>query len=454
MATLKEFTESQVAQSTEAGQDTTANLAKAHEDLTKAQEAHKEATGKLQELHQQIAEARQAMADAGQMPPDLQSLVDKLSDLIKQRRAKRPAQLEAERTLELARAQVEAAQAQSQAATERLRAAQRACKAANEEDQRRNAWKQAARAEPLVKIPDGARAVRDPALHHGAWEGAQKWLRENLPEKIRVRAAGRRAQALALLDRKAQSARQIETLLADRRQQGLEAEVAKLRTTFDQAEAALAAYVDNAGQRLAQTLDLLEQVKSAPALTPEVKTWIHDEQRLPKAEAAAEKEEARDQARAQVRDKQAELEKKKIEVRADDIDAKVSENEAVKKLQEELNTLEERLREKQGELDAVYADLEAVEASIPDRAWETLVAFETAQSLLQDLAGADPNALVTAVDDAEAKLCAGLEKQDKARRSLDNLEQSAGQASQDYEQFRRTRDRRVLSAVCGDLYKE
>jgi chromosome segregation ATPase len=451
VATLKEFAQSEVTRFTEARQKTMEDLAKAQEDLKQAQKAHEMATRGLQELNKQIAEVRRALADAGQMPPDLQSLVDKLGDLIKQRRAKRPDQLKAERKLDLARAQVEAAQAQFQAATEGLRAAQSACKTVDEENQRRHAWKQAARAEPLVKVPDDARAVLNTALHNEAWEGAQKWLSDNLPEKIRVRAAARRSLVLALLDLQEQSARQTEALLAERRQQGLEAEVARLRATFNQMQAALVAYVDNAKQRLAQALDLLEQVKGAPSFTPEVKGRITDAELLPKAEAAAEKEKARDDVDFQVRQKKAQLEKKEIEIQADDVDVNPSDNANVKKLQGDLAALEKDLQNQEVELGKVHADLEVVEAAIPDRAWETLVAFETAQSLLQDLAQTDPNALVTALDDAEAKLSAGLEKQDKARRSLDRLAQSAGQASRDFEQFRRTRDRRVLSAVCGDL---
>jgi chromosome segregation ATPase len=304
---------------------------------------------------------------------------------------------------------------------------------------------------PLVKVPADAQAALNTAPRNKTYEGARQWLGGNLPEKIRGRAAARRTQALALLDLAEQSAHQTEALLAERRQQGLEAEVARLRATFDQTEAAVAAYVDNARQRLAQALDLLGQVKSAPALTPEVKKWINDKELLPKAEAAAEKEKACDEILFQVAQKQAEVEKKKVEVQADNMDAKPSDNGEVKKLQDELDKVKEKLREKQGELNAVHADLEVVEAVIPDRVWETLVAFETAQSLLQDLANTDPNALVKAMDDAEAKLCDGLQKQVEARRSLDYLAQAAGQAARDYEQFRRTRDRGILSAVCGDL---
>jgi chromosome segregation ATPase len=112
MTTLKEFAKSEVTWFTKARQKTMEDLAKAQEDLKQAQKDHETATKGSQELNKQIADVRQALADAGWMPPDLQSLVDKLSDLVRQRRTQRPAQLEAERKLDLARAQVEVAQAQ------------------------------------------------------------------------------------------------------------------------------------------------------------------------------------------------------------------------------------------------------------------------------------------------------------------------------------------------------
>jgi hypothetical protein len=98
------------------------------------------------------------------------------------------------------------------------------------------------------------------------------------------------------------------------------------------------------------------------------------------------------------------------------------------------------------------SDLDNWEAVVPDTAWATLVDYETALADLVYLAGIDPNALATAMNNAEAAYATALTNQKIAERRVDALSMAVDFRQELLDAAQAALPTRLLSAIRGDSY--
>jgi hypothetical protein len=452
MATLKEFAESERTRLQVDHADAVADFAAARTHVDDTESSFRALTAELAELQDQIAQTHLAMSDESLLPADVEALAEVLDNQIIQLRQKRLALLDAERDWILAGKDAEAAQERLDAAASQLKAAEAEATAAATRADRLAEWKAAMAAEPLSTLASRANAALSTPPDNQAYLDAKARVEGDLPEKVRLRAAERGAAAAEQVVALETTADGAEDLLAAGRQSadGVSGKVAAQQIAFQRAEGDLAHHVLEGQRDLDRAAQLLQQVEDTPALTSDQRTRIFDAALLAPAEAAAEKESERDQARQEVEAKRRELEKKRREILAADITADPAADADVQTLEGELATLETDLADKQTLYDAVKGDLDAVEAAVPDAIWAAAAALAQAETILKELKDAQPGALTAALDAAEAALAAALADEVEARRELAYVEAELLSALDRRGVARDTMQRRVLSATRGD----
>ena len=446
--TLKEFAQQQRDQWNTRKDQARQALSTAQQAQT-ADQTQKDALAKAYaDLGQQIAATRKALADAP-LPADAEALLVTLRSLLVQQRQKRSQLLVADEALDRAAKGLDAAGVSLDRASTGLAAAETGLQEAEERDARLQQWSAALSAPPLSTLKADAAA----ALAGSAFTGAKARVEGDIPAKLRARAAARGQEQTDRLGRVETAVTGAEDLLADQGAggEGLAGAVAKQWVLFRRREEALGSYVLEAKRRYDRALAALLAIPASAPLTQAQRGHIEDAALQADREAAADKEEARDDARAALEAKQAELDAEILAVQAADVDADPNADAAVAALKTEVTSLQTALNAAEAGFTApMRATLDEWEASVPDAIWQNLTGFEEAKTTLAALQAQTPAALATDLATAQGALVSALLAGDKGLRTRAFLEGAVQAATQRLAFWQQTQPQRSLGAVRGD----
>lgn len=444
MPNPQQFYESEKAKRLTSKTEAQANLGLAQQAVAAARKERETRNAALAKKNSEISALRRALAEA-RMPADMDDLLEKLRAALIELRATRSDLLDADETLAAAEADLERARATSASATAALAAADQAVARETERQKRHTRWIAQLAEEPLASVPDRADDVLAGDLFSEA-----KAVVEEIPQKLRERAAARLGREMDRQKEEAAAAAEAEDDLAElaAAEAGKAGKVARAWSVYRRAEESLGGWVLGASTRLDQAVGLLEKAKDAKLTAQEN---AHLDEIV--ADAAADLEKDYDEALL-ARDQAVEaLEAKKLALRTANVDATDADIEA----DPSLEPLNDTIDVAQEELDTAAAAfdeparkaLEAWEAAVPDAVWDGLAAFERARRILLELK-AGPGDRAAKLSTAETALVTALEEEAKSGRTLDFLRARAERLRGRLVQTEKLKEPRIARALRGE----
>jgi hypothetical protein len=417
-------------------------LAATQKALDTAKTAYAGGVKELAALNAEAGKLREALA-AVQTTADGEALLEELEETTALIRAAETALLDEDRAIAQARFQSEEAQEANAGAAAAAKATGAALQEALQRENRILGWQSLLNKEPLKSLRAAADAGLNTPPKNAKFLAAKAGIEADFPAALLERARERRHQQAAL---------------TSSAEHALDAAVAqspdKLRAAVARAEARLSAYVNSARGRFDGALTLLAQVAD-PAnqpLTAAQKARLNDAAFLQKASDAAAAQNTLDDARAVLAEKQAALEEAILTAQLADIDADPAANGDVQ-------TATGGRDDAQGDVDTAAAaftpamkqDLAEWNLAMPVSSWRRLLQFEEAVATLTELKDTDPQALVTAVRDAEKAAVAAELVNNKTQRRDRFLERYVKRATAASAQAASGGAARAFAALRGDL---
>lgn len=419
----------------------------------------------LAAFEKQIKQKRRDLA-AAPMPADIEAMAGELRDLLGQARHARADLLVAEEQIAALQSGQQLAADQLKRHESNLKEAAGELVAAIERQTQHENWDETVSEGVLTDLAGKASALLDVISLGGAIDPEDPLVKEKetvAEAKQRVNGdipASLVTRALA----RGQHLKDVDTgqagLLADLKQEtglyweatdGVFGKASKLWMAFLQSEDSYRELVLQAPSRYAQAQALLSAITKSAALTDAEKARITDAGLVSDGEAAIPLEAACEAAEAAVAAKQLELELAIAKTRIQDLEADPEDDTTVQSIRAELGPLETTLASAESAYTAAHQDnLDLWEAAIPDHIWANLAGYDEALALLSALRDADPAALATAMNSAEADLADGLAEEDVCLRTNDFLEDTLAQWDQCIEFAASKRKQRILGAIRGD----
>jgi hypothetical protein len=443
-----------------------------HNDWTAARQAAVTAVAQAQAAHNSAAQAlAAASADfaaqeraAAQIraqlaaittPADGEPLLEQLELAIIAQRSAAAALLAAQSALAAAKAALAQGQASVQEADARIAQAKADWDRAKADAARRQAAKDALAAPPLDTLAADAGAL----LSDPVFDAAEARIEGDFPEALRDRARDRAKLARERLARNRKLAADLNGLLAlHLNAKGAPADkLPGLGQAAAAAEAALLDWVSRAKERFDRARAALERVGDPdnPPLTQEQQDRIDDATLETAREDAADKEAARDQARAAHEAAVAKFEAERVEVLGEGgaealTQALADANSDVAKAKKAMDDAAAELQVKQTAYTTVMREaLDGWEAAVPESAWRDLADFDAASVALTELQ-AGPAAFLAALTSAEAALLAAGIAAHKEEQSLRTYRLETALPAARGEQERTIEGAAVFSALRGD----
>jgi hypothetical protein len=443
-----------------------------HNDWTAARQAAVAAVAQAQAAHNSAAQAlaaasaefaaqeRAAAQIRAQLaaittPADGEPLLEQLELAIIAQRSAAAALLAAQSALAAAKAALAQGQASVQEADARIAQAKADWDRAKADAARRQAAKDALAAAPLDTLASDAGAL----LGDPVFDAAEARIEGDFPEALRNRARDRAKLARERLARNRKLAADLNGLLAlHLNAKGAPADkLPGIAQAAAAAEAALRDWVSRAKERFDRARAALERVGDPdnPTLTQEQEDRINDATLETAREGAAEKEEARDQARAAHEAAAVEFEAERVEVLGEGgaealAQALADANSDVAKAKKAMDDAAAELQIKQTAYTTAMRDaLDGWEAAVPESAWRDLAEFDAASVALTELQ-AGPAAFLAALASAEAALLAAGIAAHKEDHSLRTYRLEVALPAARGEQERATEGAAVFSALRGD----
>jgi hypothetical protein len=443
-----------------------AALAKAQTNLTAAQTNYTAATqardatnAVLSSIVTGMASLRTQLA-AAVTPEDITDLQQKFQAAINQSRQQTGVLAWKQRAVAVTKAAVDAATAEVRRITTALAASSTSLASAQADNTKRTGLKAMLASAPLSTIKTDAAAILaattflDPA-NKFKFTDAQTRIQGDLPAALLKEAEQRltdettRSQASA--QSYVQAQQQVETQWTS--DLGVNGSVLAQRSAFDRAESAFTDFVTTAAARFQQAKTGLASVADPTfsPLTPTQKASINDAGTVATAQAAAAKEQAVDDAVANLAQKQEALEQAIRAAEAKNIDADPSTDPGVATATSDVNTAKSQLDAAKAAFISVQAGLTAWGVLVPDSEWQVLWSYEFGQQILNWLQSTDGTALQTAMDSAEQSLVTALLAADKSLRTLVTLKADATLHSAVATYETSSAEARRFSALRGDF---
>ena len=443
-----------------------------HNDWTAARQAAVAAVAQAQAAHNSAAQAlaaasaefaaqeRAAAQIRAQLaaittPADGEPLLEQLELAIIAQRSAAAALLAAQSALAAAKAALAQGQASVQEADARIAQAKADWDRAKADAARRQAAQDALAAAPLDTLASDAGAL----LGDPVFDAAEARIEGDFPEALRNRARDRAKLARERLARNRKLAADLNGLLAlHLNAKGAPADkLPGIAQAAAAAEAALRDWVSRAKERFDRARAALERVGDPdnPTLTQEQEDRINDATLETAREGAAEKEEARDQARAAHEAAAVEFEAERVEVLGEGgaealAQALADANSDVAKAKKAMDDAAAELQIKQTAYTTAMRDaLDGWEAAVPESAWRDLAEFDAASVALTELQ-AGPAAFLAALASAEAALLAAGIAAHQEDHSLRTYRLEVALPAARGEQERATEGAAVFSALRGD----
>jgi hypothetical protein len=460
-STLNEFANDLTDTYTDLKDEAQDALAQATQDLAEAQNDYDEVVAEYAELEKAIADKRAAMSKA-LMPADIELLASELRDLILQLRKKRVELHDAQEALDAAQRDRDLAERQLKRASSTLSEVQADRVLVEAREERHTEWKQKVSDGDLSDLAATATALLDAATDPPAEEDeeavkniktATTRIAADIPADLLTRARERTQQTQTSLSDDRGLLDDVEDELGGHREanEGATGLVAKRWIAFERAEAAFQDFVVLSESRYQQALSLLKSVAESTELTPAEEDRITEVTLSGGDEEALTKEQARDQAQADVDAKDIEIELAIVQALIADVDADPEDDATVIAKRAELDTLNTTLTDKESDYSQTMRDnLDLWESAVPDHVWANVVAYDQAIVLLTGIKDGDTSALSAAMDSTELSLVQALEEEDKSERTDDFLEDSIESLTQHFEFIRNDHQQRLLGAVRGD----
>jgi hypothetical protein len=427
-------------------------LNRAQADLTGAQKELGDAAKELTALQNEAAAIRRQIAQTT-IAADGKKLFDKLDENTTKVRAEQAAIVALNESVASARSRIIASQAELDRATAAVAATEQALADARRADDDRTAWANAASG-PLSGLPGKAEVTKSGAaktVAAGATARLDGGKGGDIPAEVFERANDRRAKRATRLGSAVDAAEQAEDRLADESAKaGLAGERAKAGTVYARSREALRDFALTARERYDRALALLNGVAASTGLNQDEKDRIDELNQEALAANAFALEAARDDAQADLDEKNDEIAAAYLEALATDPTTDPATSAAVTAASANLDTLEQAVSDAQDALDPVQPTLDALEASIPDTTWRLFADFGEALDLLADLAAADPNALATAAADHEDAYAQALRAEQDNTRVVVALASYARERDDRAAVVAQTRTSRLLLALRGD----
>jgi hypothetical protein len=427
-------------------------LNRAQADLTGAQKDLGEAAKDLTELQNEAAAIRRQIAQTT-IAADGKKLFDKLDANTTKVRAKQAAIVALNESVASARSRIVASQAELDRAAAAVGATERALADAKQADDDRTAWTSAATG-PLSGLPGKADVTKSGAAKTAANAAAARvdgGSGGDIPAELFAGANDRRAKRATRLGSAADAAEQAEDRLADESAKaGLAGERTKAGAAYERSREALRDFALTAQERYDRALALLKGVAASTPLNQDEKDRVDELNQDAVAANAFALETARDDAQADLDEKNDEIAAAYLDALATDPTSDPATSAGVTAASANLDALEQAVSDAQGALDPVQPTLDALEASIPETTWRLFADYAEALDLFADLAAVDPNALATTAagdEDAYAQ---------RLRAEQDNIRVVVAVASFARERDDRaavvaqTRTSRLLEALRGD----
>lgn len=480
------------------------SLSKATRNLGNAQKKYDELVVEYADLEKDIKKKREALNTA-LMPSDIESLAEELRKLNLQLRKKRSEILALEQQLNGYQLDNDLAEAQLARAGSALTAVDTQVKAAEAREDQHTEWRQAITDGRLAELANQAQALLDEAAE-GEEEGgnggngdagggdeengddengdgddeeaegeeeastevgdteesieeeekspiqkAKARIENDIPALLRSRGRERGQRIEAYLSAHKVLLSDIETAL-DTHREGSEGAVglsAKRWREYARAEEAFKDFVLQSASRYDQALSLIQTINASAELTEAEKDRIQDAA-LAEGDEALAKEKALDEARTAVTTKVVEVRLAIVQALIKDIDTDPEADATVQTKRSELETLHTALTAAESEFEDVRNGLDLWEAAVPDHIWANLVAYDNANTLLTGIKDGDPNALATAMENAERSLASALKKEDQGVRVNESVNDRITLLDAQLEYLRNAHHQRKLGAVRGD----
>jgi trimeric autotransporter adhesin len=448
--TLLDFWKAQKTAAATALSDAQKALTTAQTNLAASRASLAKTNGELADLSKTIAGIRAKLAESETMA-DGEALLAELATAIRDARAKQAEALKVEADLAAAQTALDMATSEVTVATSDLAGATTAAVAAEQKSKDRTALTGALSAVPL----DSMVADATSALAAAQSTDAQARIEADIPTELRDCARARAAVERARMTNDAARSAEVATLVG-----AASADADRLLAVFQDAEAALRAYVLNAERRYKEALavftrvadskqnpltkaesDAIESKKSDGTTDAVLEGKRHDA--AAKAQAVAGAQETLDA-------KKLALEIARLKARAKDLDADPEADAAVIAAKAAVTAADTALTTAKSDFTAAMEDdLAGWEAAVPDTSWRMLADFDDARQALNDLKTA-PAPLATALTNAEQDLVTALLAAGKSARTLRLLETEASMAAA-VEQFDTgALSRRIVGAMRGD----
>ena len=455
--TLKDFYQDRFGHRETAVDTARVDLDTRRDELRTAEDEHAAALAATAANADDLAATRAALA-AATTAADAEALTATLNEQIVESRKLRLMELDAARTLALARGAKERAAEALRTAERRLARAEGELAEAEELQERHDAWTTALGQPPLSTLAADAAAL----LAGPVFGNAEARLNADLPAKLRQRSAERLEDQRERLTAKEEHGAHAEDQLDARLKAdgGLGGALAEAWTAFLRAEGALGDYVTSAAAELAATQAALEAIPGSPALTAEQVAELADASQSGSRDDAADAEKARDDALVLVEAKRREVDEARLEMLSGDPDlspAQVDAEASVAALLSDLATLEGDLTTAEDALDQEPAPgdptprevLDLWETAAPESTWSSFAALEAGRAALTRLS-ADPAPLAAAMSSTEDDLAQALTAQDTSDRAAELVETLAAERAAAAAVARSQQGRRLAGQARGD----
>jgi len=424
----------------------------------------------LQSARAQLATDQKALDKAGSdisaaraklavttVPADANALIAQITQMIIGQRALQGTVLDDKDLIPDIQASLDAATATQARATSRVTSIQATIAAVQGDAAKRDLYRSAIVAAPLVTLKGDATAF----LAGATVTHAKSRIGKNFPDKLLAIADKEhdtRTGRVKSLQTDLNSA--CDALAAEQaNDNGLAGAAAQKKLAFQRAQDTLANYVSAAADRFTRAktvMAALEAIEVAPPNTvPDVLTAAEQAQLTalaPAGEVAEPTAENLDTDLNAVFTADAALQTQILASITANVDG-LSTDPNINTKRTAVATAQKAFKDALAAFAAASKkDLDSWEAVVPDSAWKVLVDYQEALAALNDLSASDPAALATAMDNAEADYVTALGAAAVAQRRQDYFGDAIALSQERLDAAQGAITGRMLSAVRGDSY--